>query len=96
VTTFEEVRRRFRARRGEETEPEHEASDLSVFHDIRRRWQSPLRDELPDGGRPTILTYDTVRGHLGVINIGVPIAAERIRVGLVTSSAEATRAPPFR
>jgi predicted kinase len=93
---FEEVRRRFRARRGEETEPEHEASDLSVFHDIRRRWQSPLRDELPDGGRPTILTYDTVRGHLGVINIGVPIAAERIRVGLVTSSAEATRAPPFR
>ncbi|MBI2161472.1 MAG: ATP-binding protein [Candidatus Rokubacteria bacterium] len=61
---FEEVRRRFRARGGREAEPEHEASDLSVFHDIRRRWESPMTDELPDGTRPTILTYETVPGRL--------------------------------
>src|SRR5262249_349864 len=45
---FEEVRRRFRARRGYEREPQHEASDLSVFHDISRRWHSPLTHTLPD------------------------------------------------
>jgi predicted kinase len=41
---FEGVQRRFRTRRGREREPQHEASDLSVFRDISRRWQTPLRD----------------------------------------------------
>jgi predicted kinase len=79
---FEEVRRRFRGRRGREKEPEHEASDLSVFSDIGRRWQSPLTDELPDGGRPTILTYDTIRGREAAVQLGVPVVAERIRAAL--------------
>src|SRR5215470_4866941 len=48
---FSEVQRRFHAREGREAEPEREASDLSVFHDIQRRWESPLKDELPGGGR---------------------------------------------
>lgn len=81
---FEEVRRRFRARRGRETEPEHEASDLSVFSDIGRRWQSPLTDELSDGTRPTVLIHDTVHRRGGAIHMGVPLAAERIRAALVT------------
>lgn len=81
---FEEVRRRLWRRRGRENEPEHEASDLSVFHDIRRRWQSPLTDELPDGRRPTILTYDTLRGRETAIHVGAPAAAQRVRAALVT------------
>jgi predicted kinase len=79
-----EVLRRFRGRRGREREPEHEASDLSVFYDIGRRWQSPLTDELPDGRRPTILTYDTIHGREGTIHVGVPVAALRVRAALVT------------
>jgi predicted kinase len=81
---FEEVRRRFRGRRGREQEPEHEASDLSVFYDIGRRWQSPLTDELPDGRRPTILTYDTIHGRAAAIHVGEPVAALRIQAALVT------------
>ncbi len=57
---FAEVERRFRAREGREADPEREASDRSVFHDIQRRWESPLEDELPDGGNPTIVIYDTL------------------------------------
>jgi len=59
---FTEVQRRFRAREGHETEPELEASDLSVFWDIQRRWESPLEDEPPEGARPAIVIYDTLRG----------------------------------
>jgi len=80
----DEVLRRFRGRRGRESEPEHEASDLSVFYDIGRRWQSPLTDELPDGRRPTILTYDTIHGREGAIHVGVTAVADRIRTALVT------------
>lgn len=83
---FEEVRRRFRARGGHEREPQHEASDLSVFYDIQRRWQTPLTDVLPDGTRPTILTYDTLEGRVAVIHVASPELAERIRVALVAPS----------
>src|SRR5437763_8318424 len=50
-----EVRRRFAARRGRESEGEHEASDLSVLHDIQRRWQDPVDDLIPGGTRPSIV-----------------------------------------
>ncbi len=93
---FEEVRRRFRARRGHEREPQHEASDLSIFHDIRRRWQTPLTDTLPDGTRPTILTYDTVAGCLVQIHVAAPAIAERIRAALAAASSETTCALPLR
>jgi predicted kinase len=59
---FEEVQRRFRAREGHETDPQQEASDLSVFRDIRRRWESPVEDTLSAGARPNILIYDTLNG----------------------------------
>jgi predicted kinase len=86
---FEEVRRRFRARRGHEREPQHEASDVSVFHDIQRRWQSPLTDLLPDGTRPTILTYDTIDNSLTETHVAARAAAERIRAALAAPSPEA-------
>jgi len=75
---FGKVRRRFRTRQGRECEPQHEASDLSVFHDISRRWQSPLKDVLPDSTRPTILTYDTLAGRVAIDDVGVREMAERI------------------
>ena len=90
---FAEVRRRFLSRRGHELEPQHEASDLSVFHDIHRRWQTPLTDALPDGTRPTILTYDTLDGRLAAIHVAVPEVAERIRLALGAPSSEARLAP---
>ena len=64
---FEEVRRRFHAREGQETDPQQEASDLSVFRDIRRRWESPAEDKLSDGAGPTIVTYDTLSGGVARI-----------------------------
>lgn len=54
-----EIARRFERRRGQERTPEHEASDLSVFQDIARRWEDPHADRLPDGRAPAILTVDT-------------------------------------
>jgi len=60
-----EVTRRFRARSGREHEPPHEASDLSIFRDIARRWTDPTGDRLPDGGSPTLINYDTHTGVLG-------------------------------
>lgn len=79
---LEEIRRRFLTRQGREREPEHEASDLSVFQDIARRWQSPVNDVLSDGTRPTILTYDTLAGFVVVNRVGAPEMAERIRLVL--------------
>lgn len=76
-----EVRRRILARRGR-AEPEHEASDLSVFHDIRRRWQSPLADRLPDGTRPTVVRVDTLRGRVRVLRAGAAGVAPRVRAAL--------------
>lgn len=54
-----EIARRFGARTGREHEPPNEASDLSVFRDITRRWQDPAGDRLPDGRPPALITYDT-------------------------------------
>ena len=54
-----EVARRFRGRRGREDNPANEASDLSVFRDIARRWRDPDGDRLPDGRAPALITYDT-------------------------------------
>ena len=64
---FTEVQRRFRAREGHEADPEREASDLSVFYDIRRRWESPFEDKLSDGAPPVIISYDTLNGTVARI-----------------------------
>jgi hypothetical protein len=61
---WRETERRFAARRGREGEPEHEASDLAVHRDIKRRWQHPAADTLPDGHAPTILRVDTLQNRL--------------------------------
>jgi predicted kinase len=60
---WRETERRFAARWGREREPEHEASDLTVYRDIKRRWQHPAADTLPDGRAPTILRVDTLRNR---------------------------------
>ena len=57
-----EVARRFRARSGREHEPPNEASDLSVFRDIARRWADPAGDRLPDGRMPALISYDSATG----------------------------------
>jgi predicted kinase len=64
---FAEVQRRVRARRGREREPEHEASDLSVFYDIRRRWENPFDDTLPAGAGPPTVVYDSLNGKARTI-----------------------------
>lgn len=65
---FNEVRRRFRAREGHETDPQHEASDLSVFRDIERRWESPAEDNVSADARPNILIYNTLNGRVARIS----------------------------
>ena len=59
-----EVARRFEARAGREQDPPNEASDLSVFRDIARRWRDPDGDRLPDGRAPALIIYDTGAGIL--------------------------------
>jgi len=54
------VARRFDARRGRESTPEHEASDRSVFHDIARRWEDPRTDLFANRRPPTVITVDTL------------------------------------
>jgi predicted kinase len=63
---FEEVTRRFAARRGHEHIPEHEASDLSVYRNISDHWQDPSNDRLPDGTPVPTVIYDTFRERLVV------------------------------
>lgn len=90
---FAEVQQRFRAREGHEADPEREASDPSVFHDIRRRWESPLEDELPDGTRPAILIYDTLnRGVTCLPGAGASMLAP-IQGALATETARVAAAP---
>jgi len=80
---LEEVQRRFGTRRGREREPQHEASDLSVFRDISRRWQTPLQDVLRDGTRPTALTYDSLTSRAEIVHGALREAVERIRFALM-------------
>jgi len=61
---FTEVQRRFRAREGNEADPQQEASDLSVFRDISRRWENPLDDAVTAGVRPAIVLHDTLTGDV--------------------------------
>lgn len=75
---IKEVHRRIAARKGSETEPEHEASDLSVYNDIQRRWQDPVFDRLPDGSKPTILTVDTLSGAVKPLHAYNSEIAKRI------------------
>lgn len=62
----EEIRRRIEKRLGRESEPENEASDLSVLHHIAKLWENPVADRLADGQLVPLVEYDTVRGDLGI------------------------------
>lgn len=75
-----EVARRFRARSGREHEPPNEASDLSVFHDIARRWTDPAADRLPEGRLPIVISYDS---ETGAVEVGVGKRAPSVEKVLV-------------
>ncbi len=83
---WRETERRFAARRGREGEPEHEASDLAVYRDIKRRWQHPAADTLPDGRAPTILGVDTLRNRLTAESNGDPSIVTAIRRALAPAT----------
>lgn len=57
----EEIRRRFQRRQGQESEPENEASDLSVFFHIAGLWEDPRDDPDP----VPMVIHDTLRGEVG-------------------------------
>jgi predicted kinase len=76
-----EVARRFRERNGREHEPPNEASDLSVFRDIARRWTDPVGDRLPDGRSPTVICYDTWTRAVGTRR-GAGPTADRVMASL--------------
>ena len=61
---FDEITRRFAQRRGREREPEHEASDLSVYQNAADHWEDPSADRLPSGTRVPLVIVDTLRGPL--------------------------------
>jgi predicted kinase len=83
---WRETERRFVARRRREGEPEHEASDLAVYRDIKRRWQHPAADTLPDGRAPTILRVDTLRNRLTAESGGDPSIVTAIRRALAPAT----------
>lgn len=55
-----EVRRRLALRVGRESEPEHEASDWSVFQHILSLWEDPGKDRLPGGAAVPVVICDTL------------------------------------
>jgi len=90
---FEEITRRFARRRGREHEPEHEASDLSVYQNIVDHWQDPSTDRLPSGAAVPVVTFDTLQGRL-LLPDGPAAPVELIREALSASGerVEVTRA----
>lgn len=71
-----ETARRLAARRGREAQPENEASDPSVFTQVRRRWRDPAGDRAPDGTAVPVVVHDTVRQAVHAANAaGVPWVA---------------------
>lgn len=56
-----EAERRVRARQGRESEPEHEAADVSVVHHLSGLWSDPTSDR---GARVPIVVYDTVTSQV--------------------------------
>jgi len=91
-----EVSRRFRARSGHEHEPPNEASDLSVFRDIARRWIDPVMDRLPDGRQPTVIAYDSQTGAVEVRAGKEAPSMETIRVALEGGVALSSRSGETR
>jgi predicted kinase len=83
--SFAEVRRRFALRRGRESEPEHEAGDLSVYHDIKQRWQDPREDQATRERSVVVLTYDTLTGRLETAAADPGATVARIRATLLAS-----------
>ena len=82
---FEEITRRFARRRGREHEPEHEASDLSIYKNIADHWQDPSTDRLPGGAPVPVVRFDTLRARL-LLPPAPAAAVALIRDALSTSA----------
>jgi len=77
-----EIRRRFALRVDHESEPEHEASDLSVFQHIRSLWEAPDKDRLPSGPPVPIVSCDTLHRACRPANADAAPAMAVIRPAL--------------
>jgi predicted kinase len=82
---WDETKRRFERRWARETEPENEASDLSVFRHIVRLWEDPLGDLEP----VPILAYDTLRDALRLLRGPAQPAVDLLRAALRAQPAPA-------
>ena len=82
-----ETERRVLARRGRESEPEHEAADLSVVRHLTALWRDPTPDARATPGVP-ILVYDTSASRL-VDHLG-PVSAlvDRVAAALPAAGPE--------
>lgn len=69
-----ETRRRFALRQGREADPEHEASDLSVYRHIASLWEDPREDALVARGVVPVVVYDTLAGTV----VAGPTAPEHL------------------
>jgi predicted kinase len=80
-----EIERRFAAREGRESIPEHEASDLAVFRYIARRWEDPT------GDRPALpmVVFDTLHGSLSRPEGAPPESIRLIESALMPYAREA-------
>ena len=78
---LDEIARRLAARRGREQEPEHEASDLSVYKNVADHWQDPTGDRQPNGAPVPLAIFDTQRQRL-ILPEGPPAALELLRAAL--------------
>lgn len=78
-----EVARRFAARGGRELDPKREASDISVYYDIKRRWQDPEADRITYGMPIAIVTYDTCTGLVSVDGADGGDCVDPIRAALL-------------
>jgi predicted kinase len=77
-----EVARRMRARRGRESSPEHEASDLSVFRHISGLWEDPTSDQLGDGRAVATVIYDTRASRASLVRGAPSRLVDRIHSAL--------------
>ena len=77
-----EIARRLERRRGRESEPEHEASDVSVVRHLAGLWEDPRADRLPGGAPVEIVTHDTRHGRVDLAAGTAPDLVRLVRDAL--------------
>src|SRR5262245_13620298 len=90
---MDEIARRLAARRGREHEPEHEASDLSVYKNVADHWQDPTADRQPGGAPVPLAILDTQRQRL-ILPEGPAAAVELLRAAFGSDETDEEAAEP--